>query len=348
MSNEREKSVALESYIKTTDSACNTSTRDLEELLQQKDQDINQLYNELHDVSRKFSNCSQRARTLEAELERCSSELRQKATELELRENDLDSVAREAQILRASLTETQELHKKEAAKAEKFKTAVMLCNNKMLEMEKITEAQKLKIRNLEQKLEGVQAEVKEAAESREGSTTCESTDVGSFSVPNASGAAKKGTEKPPALEKTSPTASLIRASKSFVLEAGENISVTDHGAVAQELAKLKEELTLQQEKNLKLKSEQFKACQIIKSMISMREANDKELKALKQQIEQLESENKELKEKGTDLRKLRALHSDLSEIKQFTATSSRYSPETEVFLTPKSKRCAAKNANVKK
>lgn len=314
----------------------------MEQLLQQKEQDINHLYNELHEVSKKFTNCNQRARTLETELERCSAELHQKVSELVVREAEIESMARNVDILRGSLADTQELYKKEAAKSEKFKTAVMLCNNKMIELEKTTEAQKMKIRSLEQKLENIQTEVNsktEAIKSPMRRKQTPNTDVDSFSVPNASSVSKKGTENPSQLTKTgsSPTSPQNHPTKSFVLEADEN-----HINVMQELEKCREELTVQQEKNLKLKSEQFKACQIIKSMISTREAADKEMKALKQQIEILENEMKTLKGEGAESHENKPLHAKINEMKFTAATGSTIPPDNEVLLTHKSKRNAAK------
>lgn len=352
MSKERENSATLENYIKTTDSACNTSTRDLEELLQQKEQDINHLYNELHEVTKKFTNCNQRARGLEAELERCSAELQIKTEELLERENEVENMMRDMDALRGSLADAQEQYKKEAAKSEKLKTAVMLCNNKMIELEKASDGQRVKIRSLEQKLESVQTEVKsktaelEAVKRRK---TIPNTDVDSFSVPNASSVSKKGAENPPALTQhsgsspSSPLGSLGHPPKSLVLEAGENFSSTDHDTVLRELKKCREELCSQHEKNLKLKAEQFKACQIIKSMMSKREQSDRETGDLKRQIEALRDQMRELKGDGAELHKTKSLHSKLSEMK-FTAAGSTSSPDNEVLLMPKSKGSAAKTA----
>lgn len=312
----------------------------MEQLLQQKEQDINHLYNELHEVSKKFSNCNQRARTLETELERCSAELHQKVSELVVREAEIENMARNVEILRGSLADTQELYKKEAAKSEKFKTAVMLCNNKMIELEKTTEAQKMKIRSLEQKLESVQTEVNSNTEAAIKSPMrrkkTPNIDVDSFSVPNASSVSKKGTENTSQLtNKSSGSSPQNLPSKSFVLEE-------NHENVMQELEKCKEELSIQQEKNLKLKSEQFKACQIIKSMISTREAADKEVKGLKRQIEILENEMKMLKGEGAESHETKPLHAKINEMKFTAATGSTTPPDNEVLLTHKSKSSAAK------
>lgn len=346
MLRERQNSASLENYIKKTDSACNTSTRDLEDLLQQKEQDINHLYNELHEVTKKFSNCTQRTRTLETELERCSAELHQKVSELVVREAEMENMARNMEVLRGSLADTQELYKKEAAKTEKFKTAVMLCNNKMVELEKTTEAQKMKIRSLEQKLENLQTEVKSKTEELEANKSpmrrknTRNTDVDSFSVPDASSVSKKGTENSSKLTSASPNCT---SNHPFVLEAGENFSTTDHNHILQELKKCKEELTVQQEKNLKLKSEQFKACQIIKSMINTREATDREMKALKQQLEVFENEMKTLKREGAEMHKNMSLHTNINDMKHVTATgSTSTSADNEVLFAPKFKRSAAK------
>lgn len=349
---EKQNSATLEDYIKANSSACSKSAKDLQELLEQKEQDINRLYNEIHEVTKKFSNCSQRARTLETELERYSIELQQKMHEIVARDTEMENMSRNVEILKGSLADTQDLYKKEAARAEKFKTAVMLCNNKMVEFEKTTETQKLKIRSLEQKLETVHAEVKSKTEELEAikspmrrKRATKNTDVDSFSVPDASSLSKKGTETPTKLTTTTSTTNsgsppLNQMPK---LEAGEHLSPTDHDTIQQDLQKCKEELTVLQEKNLKLKTDQFKACQIIKQMSSTREEEKRECKALKQRIETLEREIKALKGDGAELHNL---HAKINAMK-LTATGSTLPPsqlDNEVLLPPKSKRSAAKNA----
>lgn len=339
---EKQNSATLEEYIKKNSNVCSNSVKELEELLEQKEQDINRLYNELHEVTKKFSNCSQRARTLETELERCSIELQQKTSEIDQRDAEVEEMSKNMEILRGSLVDTQEMYKKEAAKAEKFKTAVMLCNNKMVELEKTTESQKSKIRSLEQKLESIQTEVKSKTEELEAikspmrrKKTTKNTDVDSFSVSDASSISKKGTEN---TAKLATSSSPLRNKPK--LEAGEHFSSTDHNSVMQELKKCKEELSVQQEKNHKLKSDQFKACEIIKRMISTREEEEKKNKALKQRIETLESELKALKGEGADLHKTKSLHAKINEMKFTASGSTSPSHDNEVLLSPKSAKTA--------
>lgn len=346
MAKEKQNSAALEEYINKSSNVCSSNTRDLEQLLEQKEQDINHLYNELHEVTRKFTNCNQRARTLETELERCSLELQEKLNEIAMRETEIGNLTRSMQILKETLANTQELYKKEEAKSEKFKRSILLCNDKMETLQKTTDMQKLKIRCLEQKLENVQTEVKNKTQSPlQKKNTSKNTDVDSFSVPDASSVSEKGTENHTKLTSSSsppPPYSLPSPyDENVQLEAGEHFSSTDHDTIAHELKKLKEELTIQQEKNLKLKTEQFKACQIIKKMINKREETDKEAKELRQQIELLENEIKTLKNigEGTD-----ASHSTKPLHEMKASDSSASALDNEVLVTLKSKRSAPKTA----
>lgn len=334
LAKEKQNSASLQECIKKNSNVCSNSARELEELLEQKEQAINHLYNELHEVTKKFSNCNQRARNLETELERCTVELQQKMNEVEMRESEIENLTRNLDVLRGSLVDTQELYKKEAAKSEKFKNAVMLCNNKMMELEKTTETQKMKIRSLEQKLESVQTEVNSKTEELEAikspmrrKLNAKNTDVDSFSVPDASSVSKKGTEIPTKLITTTTTnsgSSPLTQTPKF--EAGEHLSPTDHDAIINELKKCKEELSQQQEKNLHLKTEQFKACKLIKQMISTRKEEERQSKTLKQRIEYLESEIKALKGEGAELlHKTKTLHANINQI-NVTSTAGSTSP----------------------
>lgn len=348
---EKQNTATLEDYIKKNSNACSKSAKELEELLKQKEQDINHLYNEIHEVTKKFSNCSQRARNLEVELERCALELQEKTSELSARQTEIDNMSRNMEILRGSLADTQDLYKKEAARAEKFKTAVMLCNNKMVEFEKTTESQKLKIRSLEQKLENVQAEVKHQSDETANNKSpmrrklaTKNTDVDSFSVPDASSVSKENTEK----LTTAATKSLPK------LEAGEHYSPTNN-TITEELQKYKDELVVQQEKYLKLKTQQFKACEVIKQMMSKQGKVEKERELLQQQIETLQSELKAFKDREAyEMHKTKTLlHETMQQQQQQqqrTAGSSSTAPslDTEVLLPTKSKRSAAKTARVAK
>lgn len=344
---EKQNTATLEDYIKKNSNACSKSAKELEELLKQKEQDINHLYNEIHEVTKKFSNCSQRARNLEVELERCSLELQEKSTELVARQAEIDNISRNMEILRGTLADTQDLYKKEAARAEKFKTAVMLCNNKMVEFEKTTESQKLKIRSLEQKLENVQAEVKSDETANNKSPmrrklATKNTDVDSFSVPDATCVSKESTEK------LTTTNSLPK------LEAGEHFSSTTNNTITEELQKYKDELAVQQEKYLKLKTQQFKACEVIKQMMCKQGKVEKERELLQQQIETLQSELKAFKDRDAyEMHKTKSLlHETMQQQQQLTAGSSSTttapSLDTEVPLATKSKRSAAKTARVVK
>lgn len=342
---EKDHSAALEQMLQA-----GVNTKDLSQELNQKDQEINQLYNELHEISSKYANSNQRMRTLEVELERCNGEIQKQSEEIEVRDREMESMASEIEALRNSLTDTQDLYRKETKKVEKFKTAVMLCNNKMVDLEKLSELQKTKIRNLEVKLDTVQNEVKKKTEELDSIKSptrrkkTPNTDVDSFSVPNATSVSKKGSPKPNTLNSSKSTVSSSSSpspSKSHALEAGENINSQNLDELRSEIKKYKEDLAEKQEKILKLKSEQFKACQIIKTMISTRGDSEKEVKALKQHIEKLQNEIAELKtsmkEKDSDgaqLHSTKSLHAKISEM-NFTAAAVKPASEKEVHVSPK-------------
>lgn len=217
-------------------------------------------------------------RTLESELDRSRQELSKQSEEIELRDREIEQMSNEIEALRNGLAEAQELYRKENKKAEKFKTAVMLCNNKMVDLEKTTEAQKAKIRNLELKLESVQNEVL-----AEGSAN-RKTDVCSISVPHEARLSKK----------------------TLALDA-------KFKADESKIEKYETELAEKREKIVKLKSEQFKACQIIKTMIATRGATEKEVEKLREKIGELEGEIEELKGRG-DEGSCRSLREKVSEM----------------------------------
>lgn len=339
---EKEHSTSLENMVQM-----GVNTKDVSQELNRKDVEINHLYNELHELSSKYANSNQRMRTLEAELDRCNNDIQKQSNEIELRDREMESMTNEIEALRNSLTDAQDLYRKETKKVEKFKTAVMMCNNKMVDLEKTGEAQKMKIRNLEIKLESVQNEVKQRNEELDSVKSptrrkkTPNTDTDSFSVPNAANVSKKSSPKPNTLNSSNSAVSSTSSSPTLhALEAGENVR-PDVDQFKKQVKKYKEDLAEKQEKILKLKSEQFKACQIIKTMISTRGEGEKEMAALKRHIEELQSEMAKLKAKdgarneNVHLHSTKSLHETISEMNFTAASVALPTSENEVRISAK-------------
>lgn len=105
--------------------------------------------------------------------------------------------------------------------------------------------------------------------------------------------------------------------------------------IIEENKKIKADKAEKEAKILKLKSDQFKACQIIKTMIGTRRESDKELKEKKKEIAKLEDAIKELKkelrEKEKQIGDFQKTNSPLhARISQMNFTAAKPATEYEV------------------
>lgn len=321
MAKEKETSSALSEILKSQSTETDVDVTALTQELQLKEQQINQLYNQLHEFNTKFVNSNQRTRSLESELDRLNIELQSKISEIEKLQNEVATRGLEADNLKSTAASLEDMYKKESEKSEKFKKAVLLCNNKMANLEKTCEMQRAKIRNLELKLDSVQNEVKkkamELANSKSPVRRKKSplTDVDSFSVPDSSTNTKKE------------SSSTITLSNEAENEKGLDNKI-EEGTVKI----TKEEKSERDAKMLKLKAEHYKACQIIKTMMGKQKERDCEIERLREKLRHMEGELQESRKKENqngNAQKSNALHSKPAKTKH-SPTSSKPASDLEV------------------
>lgn len=176
---------------------------------------------------------------------------------------------------------------------------------KVTELEEENQKQKLKVRDLQNKLESAMLEIRKnqnlaVPKSPRKTSNVSNTDSNSVSVQNST--TPTGVAEKDALHVSIGKDNQTEKSQNSLASQSPSMSIPEKFTVEvvdDEIHSLKMETQMQYEKIIKLKSEQMKACEIIKNMIEWRNKANDEINQLKEHIKQLEHELESVVSKPT-------------------------------------------------
>ncbi|KAJ8961270.1 hypothetical protein NQ318_008955 [Aromia moschata] len=262
---------------------------------QAKEETVKRLNQEIEAANEKMFGFTEQVKDLQDKLE----------TSLKENQSLNKKMQAENKKLEELMGQMNELKKKSELEREHKRTErVKMVNElKISELEEENEKQKIKIRDLQGKLETAVLEIKKnqnlaVSKSPVQKSSTSNTDDNSFSVPHSAtptGAAKKNAlhVQIDAQQKTSAPSSPLSPDKFNIKDFEQLLGAGEIPGSDQILSQCRllhsENATLKQ-KIVKLKSEQIKACEIIKNMIESRNKATEEICQLKRHVEQLEHE----------------------------------------------------------
>ncbi|XP_018567218.1 centrosomin isoform X2 [Anoplophora glabripennis] len=278
---------------------------------QLKDETIKSLGEEIEAANEKILGFTDQIKDLEHKLNSSHKENMLMQKKIQVENKKFEEVMGQLTDLKKKFATAKSDLEREHKRAERVK---MMNDMKMSELEEENEKQKLKIRDLQGKLEAALIEIKKnqnlaVSKSPVQKSNSSNTDDNSFSVSNSTTPA--GTAKTNTLHvqinhssktATSPTSPLspevfnIPNFEELLQGAGEQAGITKIRSQFQILINENDSLKRQ---IVKLKSQQMKACEIIKNMIESRNKATEENNQLKKRIDELEHELESVVSKPT-------------------------------------------------
>ncbi|XP_074031139.1 uncharacterized protein isoform X3 [Leptinotarsa decemlineata] len=259
-----------------------------------KDETIKNLHEEIDAANKKIMECSSQIKETQEKLEAAYRENQSLHKRIVTDSRKFEELAAQLNELKKKYAASRADLEREHKRNERLKATY---DAKTSDLEKDSDKQKAKIRDLQAKLETALVEIRKnqnlaVSKSPAQKSTTPNTDVSCFSVPDATapaGAAQAdalhvqvatpgGTSAPP-----SPDASFGVSFEEAVRAAGEYPGADK---ILSEYRKLRGEYEAQKQKMVKVKKEQFKACEIIKSMIDSRNQANVEIAELRKKVDE--------------------------------------------------------------
>lgn len=266
-----------------------------------KDQTIKNLHQEIENANEKIVGFSSQMKEFQHKLEASHQDNQCLSHKLQAENKRFEDVMCQITDIRKKYSMARSELEKEQKKSERAK---ILSDMKISELEDENQKQKFKIRDLQAKLDAALVEIRKnqnlaVSKSLVQKTNISNTDLNSISVSNAT--TSPGTSQKDSLHvqisspnKTplSPSSSSSKKSDTSDLEellqgVGDNPC---NDKILSYFQKLKKEISSQNQKIIKLKSEQMKACEIIKTMMESRNKANDEIAKLKEHVKELEHE----------------------------------------------------------
>ncbi|KAJ8968713.1 hypothetical protein NQ314_002168 [Rhamnusium bicolor] len=268
---------------------------------QAKNETIKNLTDEIEAANDKILGFSDQIRELQGKLEVSQKENQQLQKLMQAENKRFEEVMGQVNDLKKKYTMAKMDLDREHKRAERIK---VMNDMKVSELEDENEKQKVKIRDLQGKLEAALIEIKKnqnlaVSKSPVQKSNNSNTDDNSFSVSNPTtpaGAPKANSLHVPITpQHKTPVSSPLSSPEKFNIKdfekmlqgAGESAG---SDKILSQFQLINCENTTLKQKIVKLKSEQMKACEIIKNMIESRNKATEEINHLKDHIEELEHE----------------------------------------------------------
>lgn len=276
---------------------------------QLKDETIKNLGDEIETANERILGFTDQMKDLEDKLNSSHKENLIMQKKIQAENKKFDDVMGQLNDLKKKYSMAKSDLEREHKRAERVK---MMNDMRMSELEEENEKQKLKIRDLQGKLEAALIEIKKnqnlaVSKSPVQKSNSSNTDDNYFSVSNPTtpaGTPKKDTlhvqinhsSKATITSPLSPEKFNIQNFEQLLQGAGEQVGTDKIRSEFQLL--ISENDTLKQQ-ILKLKSQQMKACEIIRNMIECRNKATEEISQLKKRTEELERELESVVSKPT-------------------------------------------------
>ncbi|CAG9825057.1 unnamed protein product [Phaedon cochleariae] len=251
---------------------------------QAKDATISNLHEEIEASNSKIMDYSARLTEMQEKLEKAYKENDSFSKRIRSDSRRLEEAANQIVDLKKKYSTLKTDYEREHKKAEKQKS---MSDSRIAELEGDNDKHKAKVRDLQARLEAATADVRKnqnlAVATLYTSTPPPDSHLHSLSVQDPTAPAGAQETHPLDVQITAP-----EAPRPDSRSSGDFSHVPE--AVRGEFVRLREESDALRAKLLKLKKEQFKACEIIKTMMTSRNKANEEISCLRGQVKELERE----------------------------------------------------------